>query len=75
MASEAFAVLYLAIKNKKGLAAEIATSYIADDLSKQELYHIILNICHYRHFKIWLKFVTYVMFSGAIETNFNDLND
>ena len=40
---EAFAVLFpIAIKKKSGLAAEIATrlQYMADDLSKQELYQL-----------------------------------
>ena len=44
--SEASAVLYpIAIKNKSGLAAEIATRlrYIADDLSKQQLYQLSPN--------------------------------
>lgn len=43
---EAFAVLYpIAIKNKSGSAAEIAARlrYIADDLSKQELYQLSPN--------------------------------
>lgn len=43
---KASAVLYpVAIKNKSGSAAEIATrlQYIADDLSKQELYQLSPN--------------------------------